>query len=333
LAPTTSLTLSKNSPTEDKAKWQSTPRSGFQLKGYEAQYRKITETTWTNLQLVDSSNDFSLATSQVFSGEKGIEYVVRARTWHEQIGGDSHEVPGPWAEKTIALGGHISGRVLDNRAEPFGGLIVQASPILSKTAGPQGNYSLVTGVGSFSLTVKGGGSWTTPQAVRAVVPDDETTLPLTITLRPADDIIQNGDFESSSLAPWSHTISQPTFITTNQRSGQQSLCLTGLISAMFRPTLSFWYQVQSGDGADLLTAEVLGTSDLTPTNRFTTTTVSNTWQHAWLDLNLTEVYSGSVGVRFILNKVGPTPATVCLDEISLGGARRTYQLYLPVVVK
>ena len=110
----TTLALSKNSATEVKATWGGSARSGFTLKGYEAQYRKASDSTWTNLQVLDSSNDFSTATSATFSAVSGTPYVVRARTWHEDPA-TSHEVPGSWIEETIALGGLVTGKVVNNR--------------------------------------------------------------------------------------------------------------------------------------------------------------------------------------------------------------------------
>ena len=220
---------------------------------------------------------------------------------------------------------------------------MQSNPATATaTSDGDGTYNLITGAGTFGLTVTGTGSWTTPQPIQAVVPNDQTVVPLTITLRPPTDIIQNGDFENQNLANWSHTITQTNYISANHRSGSYSLCIsntvqmtqTGLISNVYEPTLGFWYKMESGDGDDLLTAEFLGTDALTTTSSFSTTTVNNSWHYTWLDLALTQVYTGPIGVRFHLDQTGATPAVVCVDEVSIGGAWGGPNFtFLPVIFK
>ncbi|MFQ5611350.1 MAG: hypothetical protein ACE5H9_04365 [Anaerolineae bacterium] len=339
LAPTTSLTLTADSPTQVTATWSGTPRAGFHLFAYEAQYRKATDSSWTDLQVFDSSTDpVPTGSSGQFTVEPGLEYIVRARTWHEQDGGDSHEVPGPWTEQSIVAGGLVSGRVLSNREQGVIGVTVQVSGALTATTSDgAGAYSLFTGPGGFSLTTTASSGWTNPQPVQATVANTATT-PLSITLRPPDDIITNGDFESGANG-WNLSGSSPATVTTGHRSGAASLQLsgtaslsqTGLISDSYQPVLSFWYNVVSGSPGNF-TAEILGTDGLTVTNAFTPS-IGGGWQHAWLPLGLTEVYTGQVGVRFRLNPSGPA-TVVSLDEVSLGGSwggpRRAY---LPSIYK
>ena len=205
VAPTTSLTLTVDSPTQVTVTWSGAPRPGFHLFAYEAQYRRSTESTWTNLQIFDSStNPVPTATSATFPIEPGVEYVARARTWHEQDGGDSHEVPGPWAEARVRVGGLIRGNTLDNRGQPFGGVEVAVSGDATKltTSNSHGAFELDTGPGSFDLTATGNAGWTTPYPHKVTVPDPAATVPVTITLSPPDNVIQNGDFEDG-LNGWS----------------------------------------------------------------------------------------------------------------------------------
>ncbi len=142
IAPQTSLSLSLDSTTQATASWNGTPRVGYSLYAYEAQYRKTTDTDWTDLQVFASNVAKSTATSRSFTVEPGAEYVVRARTWHEQIGGDSHEIPGPWAEATIVSGGLVRGKVLNNLAQPVNGATVQVSgfPLTSTTTSSAGDF-------------------------------------------------------------------------------------------------------------------------------------------------------------------------------------------------
>ncbi|GEM_PF-2074719 len=360
IAPTTTLTLTMFNQNQITATWQGEPREGFQLFAYEAQYRPVFTPTWIDLQIFDSNSkpaDIPKATQATFQVEPNVEYVVRARTWHEQKGGDEHEVPGPWAEAMISgqKKGLIAGNVLDNRAVGFDGAIVAvigASQTLTTTTDSMGYYSLSTEFGLVELTATSAG-WATSQPITVTVATTDT-IPLTLTLRPPDNIIQNGDFEGT-LDGWQQTLTQPTFITQQQRSGNYSLILSttamltqsGMVTAMYQPTLSFWYQFMQGEG--IFTAEILAMDSLSVTtetqalqtteiitmgNIFSTTTPSD-WQYVSLPLSLTEIYTGEVAVHFSLNSSALTPTVLYLDEVSLGSVwvDQRQRLYLPMVVK
>lgn len=341
VAPTTSLSLTVDSPSQVTAAWSSAPHPGFHLFAYEAQYRKASQSSWTDLQIFTSQNGPSTNTGKSFNVESGVEYVVRARAWHEQDGPDSHEVPGPWAEATVTAGGIVSGRVLDNQADPFGGATVSVSglPGTNTASRGDGGYDLLIGAGSFGLTSTGGSGWAIPQPVGVTVPNLESITPLTLTLRPPDDIISNGDFENG-LAGWQVSGTLPVAAGTHYRTISHSLRLadnvtisqTGSISGAYKPTLAFWYKVDSGDGDDTFTAQILGPGGAAA-NSFNTGTAGQ-WQFAWLPLNLTEVYTGPVGVRFSLSQsAGPTQTVVYVDEVSLGSVRQIMPVYLPIVMK
>ncbi len=107
VAPTTSLTLTAGSPTQIDAIWYGAPASGFHLFAYEVQYRKATTTTWTDLQIFDVLTPESVNDTTSISVEEGVDYIVRARTWHEQDGGDAYEVAGPWTEATFNTTGNF----------------------------------------------------------------------------------------------------------------------------------------------------------------------------------------------------------------------------------
>jgi hypothetical protein len=51
VAPTTTMNLSANSATQIKASWSGSPRSGFHLWAYEAQYRIVIDSKWTDRKL------------------------------------------------------------------------------------------------------------------------------------------------------------------------------------------------------------------------------------------------------------------------------------------
>ncbi|RME46843.1 MAG: carboxypeptidase regulatory-like domain-containing protein [Caldilineae bacterium] len=362
IAPTTTLTLTPIGATQLRAEWSGSPRPGFVPYASEAQYRRISDTTWTDLQVFDVLDSAPpTGTSATFSIVEGETYIVRARTWHERdVNGRTHQVAGPWVEAQYPpaqTGGIVAGRVLLNTEWPLGGARVQVTgAATATTSDSNGDYSLETGGGTFGITATHPSGWAAPSPVRATVAATET-LPLTITLRPPDDVIRNGDFEGT-LTGWQSALAASTFITENHRAGNSSLCVSGagvitqsgVVSDMYRPVLSFWYRRTAGGG---LTAEIFGSPALTPTAPLSLTAPVGKWQHAYLPLDLPgrpltgtgslgsvgtgslgsfalPLYSGEVGVRFTFGGTG----TVCVDEVSLGRSwGGVHTIFLPLILK
>lgn len=335
-APTTTLNVSSNGTTVDLSWSGSSPAPSWSIKGYEVQVRDHTGSSWTTLQPKNST-----ITSRSFNGQAGHTYTFRVRTWQkisESYNSDI-DMPGPWQEQMVTPGALVSGKVINNQGFGLSGVTVADSDgSASTTTDGAGNYTLsLTNSGIYTLTVSGVASWTVPPPVPVSVQLNNTTY-LTFTLRPPDDIVSNGDFESD-LSDW-QVSGSPTPTTTERHSGAASLHLvdaatlsqTQLISNSYQPLLSFWYKLDSSDANDNFTAEILGTDGLISTNIFTTS-ANGDWQHVVLPLNLTEVYTGPVGMRFSLQS-DSSPATVYLDEVSLGaswgGANR---VYLPVIFR
>jgi hypothetical protein len=313
--------------------------SGWSLKGYEVQYKDQAGGNWVTLQSKTGSSQ-----NGSFSGQGGHTYTVRARTWQrtsERYDSDI-DMPGPWQEKTVTVGGLVAGKVTTNQGTGVGGITVSeigGSP--ATTTDSQGNYQLgLASAGAYTFTVSGVTGWTAPPPVAVSVQVNHTSS-LNFTLRPPDDIISNGDFENDWADDWQVSGTPPQSVSSGQRSGAASLRLTnnvtlsqsGLSSGSYQPVLSFWYKIEGSDGDDSLAAELLDAASLTPVNRVTFS--SNTdWRQAYLPLALTEVYTGPLGVRFSLAQTGPTQATVYLDEVSLGASwGGPIKAYLPVIVR
>ncbi len=340
IAPTTTLALTADSPTQVSAIWSGSPRNGFNLWAYEAQYRKTTDSAWVNLQSFNSRTTTPpTATSANFSATPNTEYIVRARTWHEQSSGDGHEVPGPWVEKIITVGGMVSGKILDNQGYSFAGatVAVDGDPATSTSSDGSGNYTLLTGAGDFGLVTTTPSGWATEQPVQVTVPDAATTVPLTITLTPSDNVISNGDFEND-LSDWMVQGDAPLSVTTGQYNGQASLCLTGsvtisqsrLISDSFEPGLSFWYKTE-GD-TENFTAKIIGNETLAVAGTLSIP-AANEWSHIWLPLNVMGTYTGPVVARFNLTQTGEPVSQVYLDSVSLGASRQISHVFLPLILK
>ena len=348
MAPSTQLDLSLNSPTEVLAQWSGSPRGGFKLFAYEAQFRKSAEPTWTNLQIFtsDSNQNPSITTSKTFTIEPCQEYIVRARTWHEQTSGDSHEVPGPWVEKTIASGAFVTGRVLDNRGNGVGKALVNVSrsPGFTVTSTTGGGYFFQTCENLVGLEASAGPNWQTSRPVSVTIPTVSAIVPLSLTLRPANQAITNGDFETD-LAGWQVT-GTPSTVTAGVRSGTGSLRFTetstisqsAVLSAVYKPTLSFWYRLAGEDGNGLFKAELLGEDpvsapSLQVANTFTST-AGGEWTFVWLPMEFSEVYTGPAVVRFSFNHPPNAQTTIYLDEVSLGAAwGGPNKNFLPVILK
>lgn len=334
--PTTTLTAHSNGVTVNLSWSGSGIAPAWSLKGYEVQYRDAASSNWTTLQAKTSLN-----ASISFTGQLGHTYLVRARTWqkiNESYQSDI-DMPGDWREQTVTLGAMVSGRVSDNRGNGISGVVITESGSgATATSGSNGLFALgVAGSGQYTFTASALAGWTPPPPLSATVQLNQTT-PLSFTMRPPDDVINNGDFENDA-SNWAVSGTAPDTITSGQRSGSASLRLTGTVTLLqsgsvansYQPVLSFWYKMEGGDGDDVFTAELLGTDGLTPVNSFTTST-NGGWQQTWLPLNLTEVYTGPIGVRFSLAQGGLPQAVVYLDEVSLGaswgGPLRTY---LPLI--
>jgi len=335
--PTTTLTANPSGTTVNLSWSGSGVAPSWSLKGYEVQYRDTTGSSWTTLQGKSNTN-----TSGSFSGQVGHTYVVRARTWQkisESYQSDI-DLPGDWREQTVTLGILVSGRVSDNRGNGIGGVVItESSSGATATSGNNGLFALgVAGSGQYTFTASTTlAGWTPPPPLSATVQLNQTTL-LSFTMRPPDDVINNGDFEIGS-SNWTVSGTAPDTITSGQRSGSASLHLTGTVTLSqsgsvansYQPVLSFWYKMAGSDGDDVFTAELLGMDGLTPVNGFTTST-NGGWQQAWLPLNLTEVYTGPIGVRFSLVQGGSPQTSVYLDEVSLGGSwGGPLRIYLPII--
>jgi hypothetical protein len=273
-----------------------------------------------------------------------VEYVVRARTWHEQDGGDSHEVPGPWVEQRISTGGILTGVVVDNQGQRVSGAAIDVTGAFTTSAAANldGSFLITTGAGNFEVSASAG-NWRTGQPLYVTVPTAQAIVPITLTLRPPNDLITNGDF-TDGLTGWAVEGAAPVTTAAEYRTGEASLMFTdtaaisqtGAVTNAYAPVLSFWYKLTGGDGDDIFTAQLSGSGATLTTAasaQFSTTT-NGDWQQVSLSLAGPEVYSGDLVVQFSLAQTGPATATLYLDEISLGSAwGGPIKTYLPIVIK
>jgi hypothetical protein len=330
--PTTNLNITPSGTIANLTWSSSAPAAGWSLKGYEVQYRDLTESDWITLQNKNNSD-----TSGSFTGLPGHTYLVRARAWQKITQTYEFDLPGLWDEETVTLGAVVNGRVMTNRGDSISGLTVsEGSGSATAITGSDGFFTLgLTNSGSYTITVANIGGWTAPPSAPVLV-QLNTTTPLSFTLHPPDDVIINGNFENN-LTGWHIEGNMPDFINTGQRSGAYSLRLTqtvtlsqtGFITNAYQPGLSFWYR-QSGGYNNAFTAQILGANELNPLQIIDLAN-NGVWQHVWLPLNQGKVYTGPVAVQFSLVENG---ATVDLDEVSLGSSwGGPNEVFLPVIFR
>jgi hypothetical protein len=327
--------------------WSGTPAYSGDTLEYDVEY-KVDDGFWTFWKGKTASTSFVFGPTSPTTVEYGRTYHFRARAWEQYENWPAEisvKLPGVFASgngDTSTVVGGIYGYVRNNQAGPIGGATVAISgTTLSTATDSSGYYGFpLPAEGSYQVTASHI-AYRSPPAIAMDVYSTTTTIPLTFTLRPLDDVVVNGDFESG-LSDWTATGIAPTVVTSPLRSGDYSLAMSGdagitqthPLSGMHEPTLSFWYKVVTSetDGDDSFKA-CLYQND--PTACAATSAVTPTadvdWTHQWLALGLNEVYTGPVGIFFYLEQDGSEPTTVYLDEVSLG--KGPYKIYLPLVVK
>lgn len=350
IAPTTSLTLTATSPTQVRAEWHGEPRTDFSLYAYEAQYRKASDSAWTDLQIFTVQTTPSTNEVQTFPVESGVEYIVRARTWHEEVGSDSHEVPGPWIAQSIVAGGVVYGTVTDNQALPINGVTVSLTNAATSTvSGMGGSYSLEIGAGTFAVTATTTAGWHALDPISVSTTITQAVGPIKFTLSPPDNFVVNGGLEGT-FTGWTDALSGTGFDAP--RSGGYSLIITGSgtlsqsgsVNTMYRPVLSFWHKIENANASNSLVVQIAGAASpgslqtailpATPPLVITQTTLG--WQHVSLPLILssTNTYSGSLSVQFVVNQASLTPTTFYLDEVTFGSSwGGVNSIYMPLIFK
>jgi hypothetical protein len=331
LAPTVNLDATA-SGADVTFSWTGSAAPGWDLKGVEVQYRDELDGMWQTIQgkTGDGNSSYPL------SGQAGHTYTVRARPWQTMVETYNSDIdmPGLWVEKSVTLGGAFSGYVRNHFDMGIGGATVSIAGTGSSTSSdPGGFYGLVPPAYGSPYPVSASASgYKSPLPITATVANATSITPITFTLKPANDAIQNGDFESDS-SDWTLSgVGSATVFSGGHRSGKASLELTGPIiltqaadlSGVYNPTLSFWYN-PSLTGGDSFEVTLSQGSTLLASKVFTESTTVG-WQHAWLALDQTSQYTGTLTVSFHL-----TGGQVSLDEVSLGNGPHT--LFLPVILQ
>jgi len=318
------------------------PAPGGYIVKYDVQYKDDVNDTWVLWQ--DKTRD----TSALFTGIVGRTYTFRARAYERYTAWYSIRLVGAWSEgdttTRVTTTGGVHGYVRDNRGISLLGATVRlvGTPISTDTGGG-GRYQLVPSTpGTYDIAASGPG-YNAPPEVRDV-DLQEDVVALDFTLRPKDDVVQNGDFEDG-LNNWQTVAGgmvDPQVVGVGVRSGGHSLALgedstaagtcavtqtVYITPTMYMPTLSFWFRTPGADGDDSFEVGIYH-GDPWTYHSLSSVDPSEEWTHSWLDVS---PYTGTAWISFSYQGEGPQDFAVYLDEVSLGRASGgPLKSYLPL---
>jgi hypothetical protein len=322
---------------------QSAP-GGYIVK-YDLQYKDDVNNVWTLWQ--DKTRD----TAAEFTGIAGRTYTFRARAYEKYTAWYDIRLVGAWSDgdttTRVATMGGVQGYVRDNRdVRMLNAAVSLMDTGLSCDTHYGGYYQLIpASPGTYDVAASGS-AYASPPEVRGVELE-ENLVNLDFTLRPLDDVVDNGDFEDG-LSSWQTVAGPavaPSIVDENPRSGDYSLAL-GEGSTMegtcavtqalyiepttYLPTLSFWYRTpgSGGEGDDTLVVGIYSGQNWTyyPLSSLAS---AEEWSQVWLDVS---PYTGTAWISFSYQRQGVQDFVAYLDEISLGRASGgPLKSYFPLV--
>lgn len=311
---------------------------GWTLTGqYDVQYKDGADGQWVTWKSKKTS------TQDTFVGQPGHTYYFRARAWQEYAP-EGIELYGAYSEQGdthTTVGRAVTGYVRGNTGYAVPGVTVAISETANSTVTDgQGRYQLLlAGVGSFHVLANSP-YYRSPPPLRFTVGSDTFVVPITITVRPLDDVVVNGDFETALSGSWTASGSPvPQIQSLEVRSGQNSLRLvdgtTGSpgsrieqsfsVAGMYKPVLSFYIKApQLGNGAHLLVGR---SSPL-----LTIASPYPEWSHFYVPLDLAQIYTGTIQVFFQASS--SSTMKVYIDEVSVGRSPGgPIKTYCPIVLR
>jgi hypothetical protein len=316
---------------------------GYIVK-YDVEYKDDVNNTWILWQ--DKTRD----TSAQFTGMVGRTYTFRARAHEKYTAWYDIRLVGAWSEgdtttKVTTVGG-VAGYVRDNQdVRLLSATVNLAGTGTSSDTRDGGHYQLIPSTpGAYDVSASGLGYHAPPAVLDVEMQEDVVTLDF--TLRPLDDVVENGDFEDG-LTDW-HTVAssmvEPVVTEDEVRSGDHSLVLgegstlTGFCAVTqtlyietttYSPTLSFWYRTPTaGTGGDDYFEVGIYHGDPWTYHPLSTVNRSEVWTHASLGVSPD---TGTAWISFSYHREGSQDFTVYLDEVSLGRASGgPLKSYLPL---
>ncbi len=335
----------------EAAALQAPPPSPPAAYSYDVQYR-VDDGPWTTWLTNTFTTGATFGAGNPVLVEPRRTYAFRCRA-HDATGGTNEGRTWGWVEQypeapdaQTTAGWIVAGRVNNNAGEAVPGaqITVTGDPIITTTTGAMGEFRIgVPVTGTYSLVV-------TPTLGASAYGDlPPHHLPVTgnvtglaFLLPPADDVVQNGDFEADPpLSGWHLGGAAPPTVTVQAHTGQGAAWLgceagpgvawltqTVVISdALISPTLSFacaFSPTAPADAFDVWVQAPGGTVSVTHT------TTPTAWTYIVSDV------SGMIGPVTLNFRVqwssAQTPVCAWVDEVHLGSRAAPFsRVYLPLV--
>ncbi len=332
---------------------QAPPPSPPVAYSYDVQYQ-VDGGSWTTWLTNTFATSATFGAGDPVSLESGRTYAFRCRA-HDATGGTNEGRTWGWVEQypdtpdaQTTVGWTVAGRVRHNAGEgvPGARVALAGSPVVTTTTGASGEFQIgVPATGTYTLTI----TPTLAASDYGVLPPCQLTVAgdvadLEFLLPPAQDLVQNGDFEDEALlSGWHPGGDAPPTVTVAAHTGQRAALLghgagprvawltqTVTISdALISPTLSFAYAFSATAPADAFDVwvQVAGGPIISVTHATTPTA----WAYVVRELR---GVTGTVTLRFQVYQSAQAPAFAWLDEVHVGArARPLPRLYLPLLLR
>ncbi len=210
-------------------RWSGVELCGSTLDTYDVQFRDLDGGAWTDLE-VDTREVLArvagLPGHRYGWRSRGVDTAYNAEPWP----------PGDGDTTATVYAWSVTGQATDNAGRPVAGPAVTTTPPAdyaeSSLDGAYGAY-LLAPAPSFVA------SWSKTGYAALPATPLSGTLPaqIDVVLPPADDVVQNGGFESGSLDAWTASGAYPPVISSPSNTGAHAVRL-GAVPAGFGPVVS-----------------------------------------------------------------------------------------------
>lgn len=335
--------------------------SDVTMAAYDVQYRDGIG-PWQDwlVQTTAATQSFNLA-------QPGHTYTLRARAWGKYYYPYA-EIFGPWAESApVLIGKAVELTVTEGGGVSVYGVSAQLTQSGSVAASGRTDFSgrvylSPPSPGQYDLSISSPGYLAPPPMYNVAV--GEGVQPVAMSLRPLDDVVNDGSFEETAPdnlpAGWQIVSSTPPSTEKNYHvgiymahcghksleldsgsSGSDTVLLrtTYSISNSYRPALSLWYRIVPSSTtymAMVLNVRAYDGSQVLLNSASLQSQQDTGWKQLVLPLHDSdEPYSGAVtleiGLEYPPGTQPPSPVHIYIDDISLGrSSGGPYRLRLPL---
>ncbi len=301
----------------------------------------------------------TLSASAPFTGTVDSTYgfAVRAR---DRAGNVEPNPCEPQAQTTVVEGAVAGGRVTDNTTQPVAGaqvvLTSEASATYTTITDEEGIWRM-EGLSPATYTATASapdyGQWPAP---RRLTLNELSILDFDLNLPPLTNLVFNGDFESG-LENWMPGGSTAPQVNSESFDGDNALVLgkdfvgqpelggggnstlhqiVAIPSATTSPHLSFVYRLvteETGQGSDWFEVIIIEGDEVSyliqPGGEWQ---ITDGWQQISFDLSSWQGHTFDLYFN-VWQSSAQNPTLVYVDEVSVGSARLSYRLFVPLTLK